>query len=74
MAKLEEVFGQVIRRRRERMKISQEAFAAKAGVHRTYQSAIERGTVQVSIAIAMKLAAALETPLSRIWREVEDIL
>jgi transcriptional regulator with XRE-family HTH domain len=74
MAKLEVIFGQVIRRRREKTGISQEAFAAKAGIHRTYASAVEQGVVQVSIGVAMKLANALDTPLSRIWKDVEDEL
>lgn len=72
MSKIEEVFGAVIRRRRERKGYSQEEFAAVAGVHRTYMSSIERGKVQVSIAVAQKLADALEVPLSRLWREIEN--
>lgn len=71
MAEIEKVFGEVIRRRRERMGVSQEAFAGMAGVHRTYMSSIERGRVQISIAVAQKLADALQTPLSRIFRDVE---
>lgn len=53
------------------MGLSQEEFADKAGVHRTYISAIELGKVQVSIGVAQKLAAALDVPLSRIWIELE---
>jgi transcriptional regulator with XRE-family HTH domain len=68
---IEEQFGQVIRKRREKNKISQEAFAELAGVHRTYVSSIERGKVQVSIGVAQRLAEALETTLSSIWREIE---
>ncbi len=68
---IEEQFGQVIRKRREKKKISQEAFAELAGVHRTYVSSIERGKVQVSIGVAQRLAEALETTLSSIWREIE---
>jgi transcriptional regulator with XRE-family HTH domain len=71
MEKIHMLFGAVVRRRREKMKLSQEAFAAKAGVHRTYMSSIELGKVQVSISIADQLAQALEVPLSRIWREIE---
>jgi len=71
MAEIEKIFGEVIRRRREQKGISQEAFAGLAGVHRTYMSSIERGKVQVSISIAQKLADALETPLSRIFRDIE---
>jgi transcriptional regulator with XRE-family HTH domain len=71
MKKIEEHFGAVIRRRRERKGFSQEEFASVAGVHRTYMSSIERGKVQVSIAVAQKLADALEVPLSRVWKEIE---
>ena len=56
---------------RERLGLSQEEFADKAGIHRTYVSSIELGKVQVSIGIAQQLAAALESPLSKIWAEVE---
>lgn len=34
-------------------------------------SSIERGKVRVSIEIAEKLAVAVETPLSVIWRQIE---
>jgi transcriptional regulator with XRE-family HTH domain len=51
--------------------LSQEAFADKARIHRTYVSSIELGKVQVSIGIAQQLADALEVPLSRVWKDVE---
>jgi transcriptional regulator with XRE-family HTH domain len=74
MEKIEAIFGAVVRRKRERMGLSQEAFAEKAGIHRTYASSIERGKVQVSIAIAFRVAEALEIRLSRLWRDVEKQL
>lgn len=74
MEKIESIFGIAVRRRRERLGLSQEAFAEKAGIHRTYASSIERGKVQVSIAIAFRLSAALGVPLSRLWRDVEKQL
>jgi DNA-binding XRE family transcriptional regulator len=52
--------------------LSQEDFADKAGIHRTYVSSIELGKVQVSIRIAEQLSRALESPLSRIWKQVES--
>jgi transcriptional regulator with XRE-family HTH domain len=64
-------FGAVVRRRRQKLGLSQEEYAAKAGIHRTYISSIELGKVQVSIRIAQQLAAALKIPLSRIWQEIE---
>ena len=71
MQEIEKTFGQVIRQRRQKLRLSQEAFADKAGIHRTYISSIELGKVQVSIRIAEQLALALEAPLSSLWREVE---
>ena len=52
--------------------LSQEDFADKASIHRTYVSSIELGKVQVSIRIAAQLAEALDVPLSEIWKEIES--
>ena len=71
MKKIEEIFGMAVRRKRNQLGLSQEEFADKAGIHRTYVSSIELGKVQVSIGIAQKLAEALEVRLSRLWRDVE---
>lgn len=72
MEAIEQRFGAVVRRRRQKLGLSQEAFAAKAGIHRTYISSIELGKVQVSIQIAEQLAEALKVPLSRLWQDVEQ--
>ena len=71
MPTIPKLFGAAVRSRRERLGLSQEDFADKAGIHRTYVSSIELGKVQVSIVIAAQLATALETPLSKLWLEVE---
>ena len=71
MQKIEHLFGIAVRQRRQQLGLSQEDFADKAGIHRTYVSSIELGKVQVSIGIAAQLAEALEIPLSKIWREIE---
>lgn len=71
MQKIEELFGAVVRKHRSRAGLSQEAFADKAGIHRTYVSSIELGKVQISIGIAHQLGVALGVPLSKLWREVE---
>jgi transcriptional regulator with XRE-family HTH domain len=71
MQKLQELFGEAVRHRRQQLGLSQEDFADKAGVHRTYISSIELGKVQVSIVVAQKLAQTLGTPLSKMWREIE---
>ena len=71
MARIEESFGAAVRRKRQKLGLSQEAFADRAGIHRTYISSIELGKVQVGIGIAQKLADTLDVPLSKIWREIE---
>ena len=72
MQNIEVVFGKVVRKRRLELGLSQEDFADKAGIHRTYVSSIELGKVQVSIGIAQQLARALETSLSKIWKQIES--
>jgi transcriptional regulator with XRE-family HTH domain len=71
MRKIEELFGDAVRKRRLKLGLSQESFAAKAGIHRTYVSSIELGKVGISISIAQKLAAALGLPLSKLIQDVE---
>lgn len=71
MQTIPELFGQAVRRRRQQLGLSQEDFADKAGIHRTYVSSVELGKVQISIVIAHQLAVALEIPLSKLWREIE---
>ena len=72
MQNIEIAFGKVVRERRLELGLSQEDFADKAGIHRTYVSSIELGKVQVSIRIADQLALALEKPLSKLWKDVEN--
>lgn len=57
-------FGRAVRRRRERLGLSQEEFAERANVHRTYISSIELGKVSVGIEVANNLASALGMRLS----------
>ena len=56
---IEERLGNAIRTRRESLDLSQEAFAAECGLHRTYISQLERGlkspTVRTLALIAEKL-------------------
>ncbi len=73
MEEIENHFASAVKFHRKRMGISQEAFAQKAGIHRTYASSVERGRVQVSIGVASKLADALEIPLSKLIRDMERI-
>jgi transcriptional regulator with XRE-family HTH domain len=64
-------FGSAIRRERENLGLSQEDFAERANVHRTYISAVELGKVSVGIEIAHALASALGIRLSELVRRAE---
>ena len=70
--KFREEFGVAIRRHRHKLKLSQEAFAYSANIHRTYVSAIELGKVVVGIGVAYKIAEALNAPLSKLIKEAEE--
>ena len=64
-------FGLAVRRRREQLGWSQEKFAERAGIHRTYVSSIELGKVSVGIEVANQLAKALNIRLSSLIRAAE---
>jgi transcriptional regulator with XRE-family HTH domain len=64
-------FGRAIRRERERIGLSQEDFAEKANVHRTYISSIELGKVSVGLDVANSLAVALGLKFSELIRLAE---
>jgi transcriptional regulator with XRE-family HTH domain len=59
-----ERFGQTVRRLRHGAGLSQEDFADKCGLHRTYIGFIERGERAVSIVTASKIAVAFGL---RLW-------
>ena len=63
--------GRAIRQERERIGLSQEDFAEKAEVHRTYISSIELGKVSVGIEVANSLAVALGLKLSDLVKRAE---
>ena len=67
-------FGKTVRRRRLRLGLSQEDFAEKAEIHRTYVSSIELAKIEVGIGVAYKLAKALKTSLSKLIRNAENAL
>lgn len=53
-------FGDRVRSLRTRLGLSQEALAAKAGIHRTYIGGVERGERNISLKNIIRLAAALD--------------
>ena len=54
------VFGSNVKDYRQRIGLSQEAFAEKCGMHRTYISAIECFRRSISLENIQKIADALE--------------
>ncbi|MBQ2830739.1 MAG: helix-turn-helix transcriptional regulator [Oscillospiraceae bacterium] len=58
--RLLQVFSNNLRKYRNASGLSQEAFANKAGLHRTYISALERGKRSIALDNIEKIADALE--------------
>jgi len=70
---LQRRLGLVIRRHRERLKYSQEAFAGAADIHRAYYGNIERGTQNFSMEYLLKISLVLNIPLSTLFSEAETL-
>ena len=66
MDRFQREFGQRLRELRHRQGLSQERVAAIAGLHKNYVGAIERGTYNVSLKNACKLADAVGVPLAEL--------
>ncbi len=54
---------------RQELGLSQEAFAFKAGLHRTYISGVERGVRNPTVLVLEQIAMALKVPTSRLLEE-----
>ncbi len=57
--------GMRIKKLRERRKLSQEALAARAGIHRVSLANVERGAKQPTLDTLERLARALGVPVAR---------
>ena len=64
-------FGALIRHLRLQGRMSQEDFADRCGLHRTYIGSIERGEKTITIETANRIARALGIPLSQIFLLLE---
>jgi transcriptional regulator with XRE-family HTH domain len=64
-------FGELLRKRRARQKMSQDALAAKAGYERTFISLLERGKTNPSLRSVFDLCTALDIRPSVFLRQVE---
>lgn len=63
------VFGGNVKKYREELGLSQEAFAEKCGLHRTYISAVERQRRSIALGNVQKIADALGVETYRLFLE-----
>ena len=63
------VFGTNVKKYRVKLGISQENFAAKCGMHRTYISAIECNRRSISLENIQRIADALEIETYKLFLE-----
>lgn len=64
---IKKVLGKRIRALRLEMGLSQEAFADKCGIDRTYMSGIERGVRNPTLVVICAIAGGLEMDLSHLF-------
>jgi transcriptional regulator with XRE-family HTH domain len=70
--KIQVRFGRIVREERLKTGQSQEKFAEKVGVHRTYIGMIERGEKNITIANIEKIANALNIPIVKLFEQIES--
>ena len=66
------LFGKNVRKFRLSRGLSQDALAEKAGLHRTYIGAVERGERNITLINAEKIANALGINLVDCLRKLEE--
>jgi len=63
-------FGKAVRQRRNKLGVSQEAFADMCGLDRTYVGGIERGERNVALVNIEKIAKTLRLTIAALFRGV----
>jgi transcriptional regulator with XRE-family HTH domain len=63
-------FGKAVRQRRNKLGVSQEAFADMCGLDRTYIGGIERGERNVALVNIEKIAKTLRLTIAELFRGV----
>jgi transcriptional regulator with XRE-family HTH domain len=63
-------FGRALRRKREKLGVSQEAFADMCQLDRTYVGGIERGERNVALVNIEKIAKTLRLTIAELFRGV----
>lgn len=72
MKDLQESFGNRVRQLRIEKGLSQEKFAFKVGMHRTYVGMIERAERNVTLLTVYKIAQALDITISDLLSNIEE--
>ncbi|OGD73998.1 MAG: hypothetical protein A2Y64_06050 [Candidatus Coatesbacteria bacterium RBG_13_66_14] len=62
--------GVTVRRHRQRLGLSQEQLAKRAGLHRTYIGSIERGERNITLVNILRLAQGLEMDIVKLCGEM----
>ena len=65
-------FGEYIRKKRKESGLSQEKFAEKVAVHRTYVGMIERAEKNITLINIKKFAIGLGVSISTVFKEIDE--
>jgi transcriptional regulator with XRE-family HTH domain len=68
---INKIFGRNVARLRIQKGFSQEEFAFKCGVHRTYIGAIERGEKSPTLNTILKISRGLNLKMSELWEAMQ---
>ncbi|WP_335740102.1 helix-turn-helix domain-containing protein [Roseomonas gilardii] len=66
------VLGERVNALRVALGLSQEDFAGRVGLDRTYVSGIERGLRNPTLLVLLRLAQALEVPVTELLEETQE--
>ena len=69
---IQKSFGLSCKHFREQTGLSQEKFALKIGMDRTYYSSVEAGKRNISIQNIKKIADGFNIPISNIFHQIEQ--
>lgn len=66
-------YGKVLKKYRKSLNLSQEKFALKIGMDRTYYASVESGKRNISFHNIIKISEGLEVKTSDIFKEIEEL-
>ncbi|HFI0634663.1 TPA: helix-turn-helix domain-containing protein [Streptococcus suis] len=69
---IQEAFGKRIKELRSNTHLSQEKFAAKIGLDRTYYSSVESGKRNISLKNIEKIAKGFDITISELFSEIKN--